>query len=345
MFPLLKAIFGSAAKETDRQREAALHSAIETAVDGTDPRIRGISGYRRKLRPAVECALEYVEHLVAQVPGPVEIGRHTFATDAQVHAFFASPEHIQEVFSRSAALRDFVDHHAGLALCECYALLGMRRTEKTVLGTKMVGDMLRRDVRQIAVNFGDHELIAPAACEEEARKELKERAFANLVELALARIVSLRTRKQGLEERRVLLQAKLRSCKAAGPGLEPLAEPCACDPAKKAELGTRLAEIEGQLEAASADVDTLDDYLTQINHVLGHPQEYLWLDTVSMRLNRMGIKMDPTAQQLSDDITITEVAMKDTANVVIELVKYPTEELAPRQDFRAQAERYLNMRI
>ena len=46
------------------------------------------------------------------------------------------------------------------------------------------------------MNFSSHRVITPDATEPGARKKLKERAFNNLVEAALSRIVTARARGQ-----------------------------------------------------------------------------------------------------------------------------------------------------
>jgi hypothetical protein len=51
MLRLLHSIFGSEQKGS--YPESLVREAIERAVEGTDPWLRGVSGYRRKLRPAV----------------------------------------------------------------------------------------------------------------------------------------------------------------------------------------------------------------------------------------------------------------------------------------------------
>ena len=60
----------------DRIREA-----IERVVDGTDPRLRAVSHYRRKLRDAVAHSVDYVAQQVATLPPAIEVGRRRFTTD------------------------------------------------------------------------------------------------------------------------------------------------------------------------------------------------------------------------------------------------------------------------
>ena len=53
-----------------RERAETLRGAIEHVVDEINPKIRAVSGYRKKLAPAVERSLDYCLEIVAMIPGP-----------------------------------------------------------------------------------------------------------------------------------------------------------------------------------------------------------------------------------------------------------------------------------
>ena len=60
MLRIFYSIFGGD-EEAGRYPDTLIKAAIERAVDGTDPWLRGLSGYPRKLRPAVLHAIDHVE--------------------------------------------------------------------------------------------------------------------------------------------------------------------------------------------------------------------------------------------------------------------------------------------
>src|SRR5512143_688951 len=94
-----------AKKEAEQQQEATLLEAIERVVEAADPRIKLVSHYQRKLSQAVQHALQYIDGLVAQLPPPIEVNSKTWLTNPYVNAFFATPDELQMVFSRSPSLR------------------------------------------------------------------------------------------------------------------------------------------------------------------------------------------------------------------------------------------------
>ena len=53
MLRLLQSIFRQTPEATSGYDEELLKLAVERVIDGTDPRLRALSGYRKKLQPAV----------------------------------------------------------------------------------------------------------------------------------------------------------------------------------------------------------------------------------------------------------------------------------------------------
>lgn len=345
MFPLPASIFAAFSKETKRDQTAALEAAIDTAVDGTDPRIRVVRGYRKKLRGTVQCALEHTEKFVETIPGPLAMDRYAFSSDPYIHAFFGSADQVQEVITGSKAMREYIKRSVNRDADRCYALLAMRRSEKTVLGVALEGDSIRRDVKQVVVSFSDHLLLGPAATEADARKQLKEHALTQLVECALQRIVSFKSQRQELEQRRTLLRSKLRKYQESGYGLEELAPLDTLQQETPTSVERELQQIERDLQKAGAELATLNDYLRQVAHVLSRPQEYLSLATLALRLNRMGLKVDPRSTQLADDLGLTEVEIKDQLRAVVSFVCFSVGELSPHSTFENELNRYLSTRI
>jgi hypothetical protein len=70
---LLQSIFGRG-ETVGRYPETLIEMTIERAVDGTDPRLRLLPGYRKRLREPVIHAIEQVVALVDAMPAPVPAG-------------------------------------------------------------------------------------------------------------------------------------------------------------------------------------------------------------------------------------------------------------------------------
>jgi hypothetical protein len=173
MLSLFQSIFGSPTRTSSQVDDALIERATEHVVDGTDARLRAVTGYRKKLRPAVERAVEYV-------------------IDPRLRAFFASPDRLQEVVGSSPAIRDYPSRGRRPVTDRISAGLGTEREERKVLGMDFAGETLRRDVEQVVVNFCNHRFVAVTDDETATRWELKKRAFDNLIATALRRIVAER---------------------------------------------------------------------------------------------------------------------------------------------------------
>lgn len=88
MLKLLQSIFGG--EKQGNYPELLVKLAIERAVDGTDPWLRAVSGYKKKLRPAVLRAMDHVVGLVDRLPPPMPICLDCYADDPRLKRFFIS---------------------------------------------------------------------------------------------------------------------------------------------------------------------------------------------------------------------------------------------------------------
>jgi len=343
MFTLFKHFFTPPARQLARYEETTIRAAIEQVVAGTDPRLRLVGGYKRKLRHAVVCALDYLNDLMQALPAPLAVNRAAFSSDPRVHAFFASSEDLQNVFSLSKPLQKFLAQPENRALTKVYALLVMRRREKTQLGAELQGDIIRRDIRQTSVSFSNHVLITPAASSAALRQELLQRALRDLAACALEKILAVQSHKTELQKQKHLLQVQLQARTARSEGLEALLAESADGSDSMAGLQQRLAETEENLRAVVARQMTLDDYLELVGDVLNHPEDYLQVQRVTLRLNRLGVKVKAGATQAGDEIAFTEVSIGERFRGVIALVEYPRAELLPRSHYLAKAQAYTKL--
>jgi hypothetical protein len=66
-------------------------------------------------------------------------------------------------------------------------LLTATKKERIIFGTALEGDIIKRDVPLVAVEFYDHQVVAPVATEGENRRELIHRGLALLARKPLKR--------------------------------------------------------------------------------------------------------------------------------------------------------------
>ena len=175
-----------------------LAAAVEEVVSGTDARIRSVGSYKTQLRESVHAVLEYVDTLVDGLPAAVAVNQETFFNDPLVNAFFVNPEDLKQIFCNARELQAFFARDANQELAEAYALLFVRKSEKTVLGNALCGDLMLGDVKQTTVSFSDHQILSPCASELMARNSLKAILFRSIVKYV--RVYMIRACYQQLQE-------------------------------------------------------------------------------------------------------------------------------------------------
>lgn len=309
----------------NQERLAVLRDDIERVVDASEPRIRLVGNYLHKLLDPVEGALAYSDRLLRQIPPPVALGGHAWMQDPRVNAFFATRDDLRSTLGENPRVRAFFEDGVHR---ECFAWMLMVKREAETFGPALDGDMLVREVRQIRVSFSDHQLFFPNASEAALRAELRERTLVFLATRALERINELREQRGSLEEQRRQLQAQLRALRGHNQGLRPLLASADADRSRVAALERRLLKAEEDLVVARKQLGTLDDYLEQVRRVLSQPEEYLRIQALAMRLNRLGLKLDPGSPEPGETITLIELASLDEKRIGV-LVRFARDDLAP----------------
>jgi archaellum component FlaC len=325
-------------RQSSRERETAVLAAIEQVVEKANPRIRFVRGYQKKLKPAVGNALQYIDELAATIPEPIAIKHKAWFADPYLNAFFATADEMQILFSRSVELREFFERRS---VAESYLALAMTKREKGILGMRMEGDIIQREVPQTTVSFGDHLVGMPTATEADTRAELKRRALDFLVNRVLENILTLRTQRETLQQHRQILKIKLRVLQNKQRGLESLLQAGNDIEAELNSVQQKLAENEQNLQEIWEQMDELNDYVDHLNTVLADPQTYLSVTKVTMKLNRMGIKLDENSSEEGYDISFPEFSSGAQLKRVFVLVNYPRDEMLPPEQLQAISRSYL----
>lgn len=304
---LTNKLLGALTGKYERLDEQDIERAIDIILEETDPRLRLVRGYKRKLRKPVIRSLVYVNRLVARIPGAFEINRRNFGSNPQVNALFGSADDIDDLVSRSRALKKYFDEYPERDVA--YTTLVMTRTEKNVLGVELSGDMMKRDVAKVAVNFTGHRLVICGSSESELRDSLRWRGIHNLAIIALENIAHLKMKTSELEKQRLLLKIKLRDLQAQHRGLDALSVAGSEDFEGKQELSRRQNETEQQLKEARTHLGTLEDYLVQVRQVFNHPSRYLRLKPGCVRVDRMGIKIEKKASDKGAEVCTANISI------------------------------------
>ena len=336
MLKLLHSIFGGGERR-GRYPASLIEMAIERAVEGTDPRLRALPGYSHKLREPVIQAIDHVIELVDAIHlEPVTVTAACHGTDARLGALFASAESMLDILGRDQTLRDYLDTAEGRRAPHVHTLLLAERVERHVLGLDLVGDQVRRDVAEIAVNFCAHRLLEPNADADETRRHLKRRAFDFLLTQALHRISQTNLERVDLAHQRDLVQRKLSALEQGGWGFT-LAEG---EQPNLAALMADLDEITAHLQALGPDQAILETHLGILMEVLGDAEHQLWAEPISLFLDAMNIVRDEhdTSARRIDLLELR--GGKGQRLVMLPLVIAP-DQLPAQVDFLTAVDRYL----
>jgi hypothetical protein len=334
MFRLFESIFGSQRGDAGAYPDSLIEFAIERAVDGTDPRLRAVSGYRKRLREPAIAAIDHVVRLVDELPPPVAATVESYREDARLRSMFASPERMFEVLGHDqnleAALRSGIPAAQPLT-----ALMSMRMSEKRTLGIDVEDEVQKRDVQLTVVSFDAHRLVDPCTEETETRRLLKRRAFDHILTQVLERMVKRRTKRSKLAGERELLSRKLAALQGAGWSFT-AGEGGA--PADAAALESEVARIAGELDALGPDTVTLDAHLEMLAEALAAPQKSLWSGQRSLILDHRNV-LRARPDSIARELDLRELHdARGTRMVVMLLGIQPA--LLPRTDFFAAAKRY-----
>jgi len=310
-------------KALRRSRTAEILNTVESVVDGTDSKIRLVPGYKKQLQDNILSSLEFADDLVKKIPAAIEVSRSTFASDPYVNAFFTNVTDLRSIFSHSSEIQDYMaDTHDNAPCC---ALLCMSRTEKTVMGMELSGDMLKKDVLQVAVSFADHRIYSPAPSEPEAREGLKNCLFQGLVTNALERITTLRLASHRLQSKHQMLHSRLRRYKQT---------------TREVKQGTRNgARIARGIEETSLELGRIEKkmmnsplltpqiMLEQVMDVFSKPDDFIRIRKFPLSLNKMGIKINDNSSQPRNKLDLTEVIFGNELPRVVTLATFPRQEL------------------
>jgi hypothetical protein len=336
----LGSLFPSRSADPDKATSAPeeqIGLAIEAAIDSIHPRLRLVNRYQEKLAPSVEHALHYIDEQITNIPQAVEISRATFVSDPRVNAFFANVKDIEQSCRQSSELRAFFEDDYPFN-AECWALMCMKKTERKVFGLALDGEMLQREVPQVTVSFSDHQIQAPATSEEEARQGLKCCIYESLVNRARSRIQDCKDSLLRLETERHSLNTRLRRLEAAR------------DDKANAE---RHGELERDIAAAKARIQISErkligaectspqECVNQLRDVMEHPEEFIRMSHSTLRLNRLGVRVDDASNTRANSIEVSEVEISSKNRRVVVLARLPHMEFPRRRDLIEEAERYL----
>lgn len=309
------------------QSRDEMAEAIEHVVEGIEPRLRLVPGYQRKLRPALEKALQHIDQTVDSIHGPWVLDRKHYNKVPEVHALFASPNEIDSMFLNNEDVSKFLCQPREIQIDDAWALLCVCKKEKNILGMELDGDKVRREVAQTTVNFYDHKLMAPATDADTARCGIKKCIFDALITHGLQHIVRLKSQRRELENQYRILHARLRARQAAGNGLSHLLASVDIDSQTPlaAEVADELHETEVALQQLPPGQEVLNAYLEEIRQIFDSPEAFIQVEEPCYRLNEMGVKVADSSAEPAYTVCFSELQIAKVLKRVVLLVQFRRE--------------------
>src|SRR4051812_12925959 len=115
-------LFGGAPEDGAKVEPELVELAIEAVIETVDPRLRTVSGYRKKMAPGAAATIRHLRSLVPYLPAVLELSRSAWTSDSTINALFATADDVRSALGRSPALRAYFE--ANPATDEVHALLG-----------------------------------------------------------------------------------------------------------------------------------------------------------------------------------------------------------------------------
>jgi len=319
--------------------EVWVEEATERAVDRVHQRLRLVSDYKARLRPAVLRSLEFVDRMAEKIPGGLEIGSRSFGNDPRVSALFSNAGQVFDTCRNSAELRAYYEGVAPGEIEGCWALMSMKRIERTVFGVSLHGDVLHRDVPQTILSFSDHSFCSPSASERETREGVKDCLFGSLIECAFERISECKASLREYDAQRRILGTRLRRIQSARKAEN--------DEISKAQLEREAESLQQQLQENEQQLmqstcSGPEECIETLGEVLGNPEKHMRLQETVLRIDRMGVKVDEP-EATADEIRLAELELGTKSKRVMLIGRLPSLDFGAHPDLIAAAGRYLGV--
>lgn len=323
-----------AARNTSLARQAAISQAIEQVISGTEPRLRALNGYEKRLAPAVERTLDYINNLIEQLPPPIELSREAWQRHSHINAFFATVTDLPLFLSRAETLRDFFERRPHAT--QAFAILTSIRDEKRVFGISLEGGMLRRDVAQTSVGFREPRILNPSPTEEELREEAKRCALKVYIGLVRKNLANSETQRASLERERLILETQRRSLLD-----QKLKHGTSFDAQVKiGSVEKKLAGNAAALKGLGGSRPNLEAMFEQVKNLLATPEQQLNLAPAAFSVDRFGIKQETVSEAMANQLTLLECTTPSTRKVIT-LVRCPRSEMSLVDHVVAKMDAYL----
>ena len=275
-------------------QETAQTRALVERLIVLSPSLKLARDYRERLGPALAQSIAYVHDIVERLPPAREASAANWLADPYIHAFFAAPDEVAHVLSRSPELHAWFESHP-LAR-ETWGVLGMAMIERRGFGVEQHGDQVRTDVAQTTLSFDDHQVRVCGESEADLRGQIVQRVVEQIALEGLAQIGADESRRDVLEQERALLRTRRQLLTRQGAGTQKMVgERAIANAAELAQLQAQIEANEQALAALGLKTDALEHEMGVICEVLAHPAQHANVEMEHVRLSPMNVVIEPGA--------------------------------------------------
>jgi hypothetical protein len=299
---------------------------LERAIDLIDPRLKSFGNYPRAYIPSIIAASDYARQLVAALPESILLSPSKYAQDPLLHALFHDVAAIYSSVHESGEITRYAQEQVLPEGGEVFALMGMRRDEKTVFGREVNGEFVQSDVQQTLVSFSSHTLLLPCGSQEELIAKLEAHFFDSLIR-SLATAIDLGVSQvRDLETSRDMLSSRLR-------GQSPQTE----------ELRVELEKVRQQLASVQHDYE-LTRYYRIFEAFMDVAPEYLRLEQCEIPIDIRGV-MRESSNRLAGRFVFCDLVGRDRRLWTLWPVRLPVDELQRfmRSSSSEESERWMEI--
>jgi hypothetical protein len=321
MMDLLRALI---ARFTPQPLDPRVEQLLARAIEGVDPRLKAFGNYPRSYRPAITRATRYATKLAGSLPPCIDLSPARFAQEPLLHALFSDVAAIHQTVRDSREIKQYCREHGSPQSGEIFALMGMRRHEKSVIGREMKGDEVQPDVQQTMVYFDDHTLTLPSTSPESFMQRLEENLFDSLMHSFGEQLAQALAQKSELETERDILVARQRSSQSSDE-----------------EMQEKIPAIRRQLQKLD-DEYALNNYSELLNRFMDERQQYLRLERREIPIDMRGV-MRESSGRLAGRFTFYDLIGRDRRRWTLCPVRLPVDELYEAMHCAGTQERWLEI--
>ena len=288
--------------------------ATDRVVQIADPVIRQAKRYRQVLAEPIAGSMQYSQSISKTLPGPIVLDPKRYYDDPTVKALFASPDQLDEVLRFNPEINKLRKQGQ---VGEKVAMMTMLQEERTIFGHKQEGELFVRDVRQQAVSFSDHRIVAPSADLDTTRDGIVNRGLEVLATVAMERITTLWANKAELQGKKEYLQGMVKILGGRSHRQELFAAPTVHNREELRKVEQKLAEVEQELEELRQRIALPEQSLAHLEEIMRQPETMLVTRRQNLRLNWMGVRVDDEPGSEGNDITLAEFTMEDVRRYAV----------------------------